>query len=110
VTGTAWLDHEWSREYLDAEATGWDWIGLNFDDGSALMAFRIRDGDGGSTLGRRDAAAKPTARTSIVPQGRSPNSNPGRTLALGAHRHVEYPVEWSLRAGALTRPHRAADG
>ena len=42
VRGTAWLDHEWSSEYLASEARGWDWTGINFDDGSALMAFVIR--------------------------------------------------------------------
>jgi len=47
VEGTAWLDHEWSSEILDRSADGWDWVGLNFDDGSALMAFRIRRRDGG---------------------------------------------------------------
>lgn len=46
VTGTAWLDHEWSSEYLAPGAVGWDWTGLNLDDGGALMAFRIRDRDG----------------------------------------------------------------
>lgn len=39
----AWLDREWSNGYLNSDATGWDWIGMNFDDGGALMAFRIRD-------------------------------------------------------------------
>jgi len=43
VHGTAWLDREWSSAYLDPQASGWDWVGLNFDDGSALMAFRMRD-------------------------------------------------------------------
>lgn len=43
VTGTAWLDHEWSTSVLDAQAVGWDWLGANLDDGSALMAFQIRD-------------------------------------------------------------------
>jgi predicted secreted hydrolase len=42
VTGSAWLDHEWSSQYLEKAATGWDWIGINLDDGSALMAFRMR--------------------------------------------------------------------
>jgi len=46
VSGSAWLDHEWSSEILDAQAAGWDWVGLNLDDGSALMAFRIRRHDG----------------------------------------------------------------
>ncbi len=46
VTGTAWLDHEWSTSVLDPQAAGWDWIGINLDDGGALMAFRIRGKDG----------------------------------------------------------------
>ncbi|GHH23547.1 carotenoid 1,2-hydratase [Sphingomonas glacialis] len=48
VTGEAWLDREWSSNYLQGEAQGWDWTGLNFDDGSALMAFRIRRKTGGT--------------------------------------------------------------
>lgn len=47
IAGTAWLDHEWSSEYLAADARGWDWTGINLDDGGALMAFRIRDSQGG---------------------------------------------------------------
>jgi predicted secreted hydrolase len=46
VTGRAWLDREWSSSYLPKGAVGWDWTGLNFDDGAALMAFRIRGKDG----------------------------------------------------------------
>ena len=49
VTGSAWLDHEWSSEYMAAGASGWDWIGINLADGGALMAFRMR-GKGGSIL------------------------------------------------------------
>ena len=47
VRGRAWLDHEWSSELLDPRAAGWDWVGLDLDDGTALMAFRIRARDGG---------------------------------------------------------------
>ena len=46
VAGRAWLDHEWSDALLAAEAVGWDWIGMNLDDGSALTAFRLRRRDG----------------------------------------------------------------
>lgn len=46
VNGSAWLDHEWSSTVLDPRAVGWDWVGANLDDGSALMAFRIRRADG----------------------------------------------------------------
>ncbi|MET0270562.1 MAG: lipocalin family protein, partial [Sphingomonas sp.] len=49
VRGEAWLDREWSSNYLSRGAVGWDWTGLNLDDGSALMAFRIR-GPKGRTM------------------------------------------------------------
>ena len=49
VTGRAWLDHEWSNSLLHPQAVGWDWVGMNLDDGSALTAFQLRRADG-STL------------------------------------------------------------
>lgn len=59
VTGRAWLDREWSSTLLDAKAVGWDWVGLNLDDGGALMAFQVRDANGaalwaGGSLRRPD--------------------------------------------------------
>ena len=46
MAGRAWLDHEWSEELLHPDAVGWDWIGMNLEDGSALTAFRLRRADG----------------------------------------------------------------
>ncbi len=46
VKGRAWIDHEWSSTMLAKEAVGWDWVGINLDDGGALTAFRIRDSAG----------------------------------------------------------------
>lgn len=40
--GVAWLDHEWASALLAPDAAGWDWIGMNLDDGTALTAFQIR--------------------------------------------------------------------
>ena len=60
VRGVAWFDHEWSGAIVDERAEGWDWVGLNLDDGGALMLFQMR--------GARDselwAAAKWRARSS----------------------------------------------
>ncbi|HSN79700.1 MAG TPA: lipocalin-like domain-containing protein, partial [Rhodoferax sp.] len=36
VQGQAWLDHEWSQSLMHPDAVGWDWIGMNLLDGSAL--------------------------------------------------------------------------
>ncbi len=46
VQGSAWLDHEWSQELMPPDAVGWDWIGMNLFDGSALTAFRLRNKSG----------------------------------------------------------------
>ena len=48
--GRAWLDHEWSSTVLDPDAAGWDWVGMNLDDGAALTAFQIRRKGAGSPL------------------------------------------------------------
>ncbi len=46
VTGASWMDHEFFTHQLDRDQTGWDWLSLQFEDGSELMLFRIRHRDG----------------------------------------------------------------
>jgi predicted secreted hydrolase len=96
VSGAAWLDHEWSSEYLAREAAGWDWVGLNLDDGGALMAFRMRRKAGGVLWGagtHRDAAGRvrsfDPASVSFEPLRiwRSPRTG------------ASYPVAMRVRAG-----------
>lgn len=42
VSGNAWLDREWSSQFLNDSQQGWDWFALRLDDGSALMLFQLR--------------------------------------------------------------------
>jgi predicted secreted hydrolase len=46
VTGLSWKDHEYSTSVLSPGAIGWDWFSLQFDNGTALMLFQIRNEDG----------------------------------------------------------------
>jgi predicted secreted hydrolase len=59
VSGTAWLDHEWSSAYMAPEATGWDWAGINFLNGDSLMAFRMRNASGGTHYAPPGVVFKP---------------------------------------------------
>ena len=68
ASGEAWLDREWSSNYLAPDAQGWDWTGLNFDDGSALMAFRIRR-KGGGTVWAGGSLRSPDGRTTALGPG-----------------------------------------
>jgi predicted secreted hydrolase len=49
VSGLAWKDHEFSTGVLDKGQIGWDWFSLQFDDGSALMLFQLRESGGGTS-------------------------------------------------------------
>jgi len=90
------MDHEWSSQYLEQDATGWDWIGINLDDGGALMAFRMRDKQGGSfwaggALRHADGSVRvfTPGEVRFTPrrEWRSPRSG------------TTYPVSWLVRAG-----------
>lgn len=93
----AWLDHEASAAILPEGAVGWDWIGMNLLDGSALTAFQLRRPDG-----------------STVWAGGSWRAAGGKARAFGpdevvfeALRHwaspasgARYPVAWTLQTPA----------
>ena len=96
VSGIAWLDHEWSSAAMAPEASGWDWIGINLDDGGALMAFRMRDHSG---------AALWAGGTFRGPNGTSRSFEPGE-IQFTPHRRwrsprtgVEYPVAMRVSLG-----------
>jgi len=42
VEGDAWLDREWSSQFLQPEQAGWDWFSLHLDSGEKLMLFQVR--------------------------------------------------------------------
>ncbi len=46
VSGTTWMDHEFSSNQLAADQVGWDWAGIQLRDGRSLMAYRMRSKDG----------------------------------------------------------------
>jgi predicted secreted hydrolase len=46
VSGLAWLDREWSTSALADNQVGWDWFALQLSDGSDLMYYGLRLGDG----------------------------------------------------------------
>lgn len=95
--GRAWLDHEWSDEILHPEAVGWDWAGINLEDGSALTVFRLRRADG-STLwaGGSWRPAGGLARSFAPDEVRLAPGRQWRSARTGAN----YPVAWTLETPA----------
>jgi predicted secreted hydrolase len=93
VSGRAWLDHEWSDQYLGSAAVGWDWVGFNLADGAALMAFRLRRADGSVTwAGGSYRSAAGELRTFAADEVRF---EPLRRWT-SPRTQASYPVEWRL--------------
>jgi predicted secreted hydrolase len=97
--GLAWLDREWGSGGLGPRQAGWDWFGLQLDDGSALMFYALRDKDGG-----RDGHS---AGTFIAADGNTRAlSNTDVSIAVsGSWRNrggERYPAGWHIRVPALT--------
>jgi predicted secreted hydrolase len=87
LRGVAWLDHEWASSLLEPQATGWDWIGMNLDDGTAIMAFQTR---------RKGDGAPLFAYASL----RAPNAHPSRQFTGAAVRFEPLAVWESPRTRA----------
>ncbi|MCC6756313.1 MAG: carotenoid 1,2-hydratase [Solirubrobacterales bacterium] len=96
VDGRAWLDHEWSSELLAPGAVGWDWIGINLADGGALMAFRIRDANGGTLWAGGATRAASGIDTTLAPD--AIGFTPTRWWA-SPRTGIRYPVAFDVRAG-----------
>ena len=90
VSGSAWMDREWSSQPLAADQTGWDWFSLQLASGEKLMLFRLRQRDGqhyvsGNWIGA-DSVSTPIAAADISMTPRSSTEIEGRKL----------PTHWSL--------------
>jgi predicted secreted hydrolase len=97
VTGRAWLDHEWSVSLLHPQAVGWDWVGINGHDGSALTAFRLRTAQGETLWTGGSWRPSPSARAAPAQAFGS------RAVRFVPQRHwvspqtgIRYPVDWHL--------------
>jgi predicted secreted hydrolase len=99
VTGTSWLDREWSTSALDQDQTGWDWFSLQLSDGSDLMYYRLRDRNGGGDPFSNGTLVAPDGGTihltaddvtlEVLEHWRSPHSG------------IIYPSGWSLHVPRL---------
>lgn len=97
VSGTGWLDREWSTSLLGRTQTGWDWFSLQLDDGRDLMYFQLRE--------REDM---PFVDASLVLPGGSRADVEARDVNLevssywtSPHSGAEYPAAWRLSHESL---------
>lgn len=98
VDGYAWMDHEFGSSILLESQVGWDWFGIQLDDGSEIMLFYLRNKDG-----TRDRIFG-----TFVPKETSPVNLNAQDLSIEAtgtwkspHTGAVYPSGWRVRIPSL---------
>ena len=99
VSGLSWMDHEFGTTFLEPGQVGWDWFSLQLEDGSDLMVFQLRRGNGETGEYSAGTWIDPAGdQTAIAADGLSLVA--GRTW-LSPSSGARYPVEWSLDLRAV---------
>jgi predicted secreted hydrolase len=95
VTGESWMDHEFGTNQLAEDQIGWDWFGIQLDNGADLMIYRMRN---------RDGSLDPNSSGTIVsPGGQTQNLRLTDIVATPLRQWTSpdtgtsYPIEWTVR-------------
>lgn len=94
LDGLTWMDHEFSTSALEAGAVGWDWFGLQLDDGRALMLVRFR---------MSSASQPPFSAGTLIQSDGSTEQLPSGSFTLdptgqwtSPHSGATYPSGWNI--------------
>ncbi|MFV1994695.1 MAG: polyprenyl synthetase family protein, partial [Verrucomicrobiales bacterium] len=102
VSGEAWMDHQWGHtawfsESASGKLLGWDWFGINLDDGSDWLIMRHREAQSGTVLG-----------VHATTRNRNGETRFSHRFTLTPRRHwesprtrTEYPVAWRIEIPEL---------
>ena len=95
ITGSSWLDREWSTSVLESNQVGWDWFALQLNDGTDLMYYQLRDKSGKPDEQSSGKLVKPNGESrnlifeevalKVIEFWKSPNSG------------TSYPAGWTLK-------------
>lgn len=98
VTGSSWMDREWSTSALGEDQVGWDWFSLQLDDGRDLMYYQLRKTDGTPSrfsegvVVAKDGSSTPIGREDVTLEVLERWTTPDGSRS--------YPVRWRLQVPA----------
>ena len=95
VSGTSWMDHEYSTSALSQDQVGWDWFGLQLSDQTEAMIYRMRRADGSVDPFSSGTFIDREAKTQTLKSGDFSIQATGKwkSPSTGA----EYPSGWNVK-------------
>jgi predicted secreted hydrolase len=99
VTGSAWMDHEFSSSPLEPGITGWDWFSLQLTDQTELMLYLLRDQDGGVNPASSGSYVLASGQVRHLQRGEMTVSP--LSYWTSPHTDARYPIAWRVSIEAL---------
>ena len=101
VSGEAWLDREWSSQFLQGSQVGWDWFSIHLANGEKLMIFQLREGQDESQAGNFLHGSL------ISPDGGTISLDPAQ-IKIKVVQRIEVagralPLKWSMNLPQIQR-------
>jgi predicted secreted hydrolase len=93
VTGTVWMDREWSTSALEETQSGWDWFSIQLDDGFDIMYYQLR---------RNDGTTDPSSRGALINRSGEKSDIQYKSVTIevldhwASPRGGDYPSRWRL--------------
>jgi predicted secreted hydrolase len=101
VEGTSWMDHEFFTNSMAPGESGWDWLSLQFEDGTELMLYRLRHSDGSvdpySSATYIDGKGK-----SFYLSSKDFAMEPLGEVWKSSRNEAEYPIAWHVSIPSLS--------
>ena len=95
VSGDVWMDHQWGEFFVLGHPAGWQWFGIQLDDGTELMVTQTRNVDG-----EIDALYGSFINSDGSLNSIGPNSGEIELTTEGSwispHTGAEYPAGWVI--------------
>ena len=95
VEGSAWMDHEFFSDSMDASESGWDWLSMQLDDNSEIMLYRLRHRDGSVDPYSSGAYIDPQGNSTFLSLNDFTMTPAGDTWTSPQTGGV-YPVRWHV--------------
>ena len=98
VSGLAWFDHQWGSHGWfiggpkEERIFGWDWFGVQLDDGSDWLIIRHRDQRTGKTLGQQAVEVDERGHHKIYREFQMD----ARAWWTSTRTQAAYPVRWRI--------------
>ncbi|ARI79082.1 hypothetical protein HM131_02230 [Halobacillus mangrovi] len=92
VKGQGWFDHQWGRDYGLIRGAGWNWFGLQLEDGRELLLNEMRTSEGSTfspmaNLIEKDGSIRFTRDISFEPL----------SFWRSLRTNARYPIEWRIK-------------